>query len=263
MSVLQQRRPAKSINFQGLCKRYGNEGNSLSVLNNVSGDIPGGSFVSIIGRSGSGKSTLLRLLAGLMEADSGAIKLGGRSLEEDKSVRYIFQNYGDSLLPWATVGKNVEFGLSHATKIKNHSNPKLKASHYLSLVGLDEHAQRYPWELSGGMQQRLAIARALASNPEIVLMDEPFGAVDALSRANLQDMILKLWSDLNITILLVTHDIDEAIYLSDRVMVLRSDGAGFAADIQIDLPRPRRQLGTREQPGFNRYRKELYDHVLS
>ncbi|MCJ8207516.1 ABC transporter ATP-binding protein [Pseudomonas sp. RGM2987] len=256
-------RPTQLISYQALTKKYGKGKNSVAAISNVSGSVPGGSFLSIIGRSGSGKSTLLRLLAGLIDADAGIIRVGGRPIGKDSSVRYVFQNYSESLLPWATAKSNVEFGLRHATVLHNSKISELDANHYLSLVGLAGHGHRFPWELSGGMQQRLAIARALASAPSIVLMDEPFGAVDALSRANLQDMILKLWSELGVTIILVTHDIDEAIYLSDRVMVIRSDGSGIAADIEINLPRPRHQFETREQPGFNRYRKELYDHVLS
>lgn len=253
--------PANAVIFQALTKRYGEGDHSATVLEDVSGSIAGGSFVSIIGRSGSGKSTLLRLLAGLLETDEGEVTLGTGSAA-GASVRYVFQNYGESLFPWATVERNVAFGLRHATKGDRGHHAEHGPRHYLRLVGLDEFRHRYPWELSGGMQQRLAIARALASSPGIVLMDEPFGAVDALSRAKLQDMILQLWGELGITVILVTHDIDEAIYLSDRVLVLRADGQGFAADLRIDLPRPRSQLDTREHPSFSLYRKELYDLVL-
>lgn len=244
-------------------KRFGSA-EQLPVLSDISFNVAQGSFVSIIGRSGSGKSTLLRLIANLLDLDSGHIDLG---LETKTgvlhSVRYVFQSYGDSLFPWTTVRANIEFGLRHATKMARSSGVEQRpASYYLDLVGLRKAAEKYPWELSGGMQQRVAIARALASSPSFLLMDEPFGAVDALSRSKLQDMILTLWKDLGLTIVLVTHDIDEAIYLSDRVLVLEADGKGIAADIGIKLPRPRSQIDTRELSQFNEYRRDLFDLVV-
>lgn len=255
---------ANGVRFHGLTKRYGDGEQRSTVLKDVGTSIAGGTFVSIIGRSGSGKSTLLRMLAGLVERDDGEISIANNATTEadGAGVRYVFQNYGESLLPWKTVANNVEFGLRHSTRKRPGDHQVPGVDHYLKLVGLSDVGHRYPWELSGGMQQRLAIARALASAPGIVLMDEPFGAVDALSRAKLQDMILALWAELGITVILVTHDIDEAIYLSDRVLVLRADGCGFAADLTIELPRPRSQLATRDHPAFNLYRKELYDLVV-
>lgn len=244
-------------------KRFGSA-QQLPVLSDISFNVAQGSFVSIIGRSGSGKSTLLRLIANLLDLDGGHIDLGIEpKAGVPHSVRYVFQSYGDSLFPWTTVLANIEFGLRHATKTARSSQiTQRSASYYLDLVGLGNVAAKYPWELSGGMQQRVAIARALASSPSFLLMDEPFGAVDALSRSKLQDMILALWKDLELTIVLVTHDIDEAIYLSDRVLVLEADGSGIGADIDIILPRPRSQIDTRELAQFNQYRRDLFDLVV-
>lgn len=252
-----------AIKISRVVKRY-TQTSARPILQDVSFDVAQGSFVSVIGRSGSGKSTLLRLIANLLDLSDGRIDLGfDPRTGAPHSVRYVFQSYGESLFPWMSVRANVDFGLRHATKSAHTvRDDRRDASYYLDLVGLGDAADKYPWELSGGMQQRVAIARALASSPGLLLMDEPFGAVDALSRAKLQDMILQLWRDLGLTIVLVTHDIDEAIYLSDRVLVLAADGNGIGADIDISLPRPRSQITTRELPQFNEYRRELFDLVV-
>jgi ABC-type nitrate/sulfonate/bicarbonate transport system ATPase subunit len=227
----------------------------------VSLDVAEGGFLSLIGRSGSGKSTLLRLMSGLIAPSSGRLEVEGRAVRgPPASVRYVFQDYGQSLFPWMSARRNVMFGARHAPNPERDA--RAVADQYLELVGLADVGERYPWELSGGMQQRLAIARALASRPRILLMDEPFGAVDALSRARLQDLALRLWQELSLTIVLVTHDIDEAVYLSERVVVLEPAGQGVLADVEIGLDWPRSQLATREDPRFSAYRRRLHELVL-
>lgn len=230
-------------------------------LRDVSLTVRSGEFVSLVGRSGSGKSTLLRLIAGLLSPSSGQVLVDGRKVDgPPASARYVFQDYGESLFPWLSARDNVAFGARSAGD--DRKTALRTADHYLELVGLQAASARYPWELSGGMQQRLAIARALASRPQLLLMDEPFGAVDALSRARLQDLILSLWADLDLTVILVTHDIDEAVYLSDRVVVLDAAGQGLDTDTPIELPRPRDQLTSREDLRFSRRRRELLEKVL-
>jgi NitT/TauT family transport system ATP-binding protein len=226
-----------------------------------------GAFVSIVGRSGCGKSTLLRLVAGLEVPTAGTVTIDGRAISQPPAnVRYLFQNYGESLLPWRTVGGNIQFGLRHAYRravAADRTDIRAVINEKLAEVGLSETADRYPSELSGGMQQRVAIARALAAEPKILLLDEPFSAVDALSRANLQDLLLRIWRSHALTILFVTHDVDEALYLSDRVIVLGPDGGGLQMEVDVSLPRPRHQIETRRDPAFLELRSEILQRVLA
>jgi ABC-type nitrate/sulfonate/bicarbonate transport system ATPase subunit len=239
---------------------FGQKG-PVRALGGVSLDIDRGAFVCIVGRSGSGKSTLLRVLGGLIRPSEGEARLDGEAVREPPpATRFVEQNYAQSLLPWRTVAENVAFGARHA--VRAGAAPSAAADRLLDLVGLSHARNQYPRELSGGMQQRVAIARALASRPDVLLLDEAFSSVDALSRARLQDMVLDLWSALGLTAVLVTHDIDEAVYMADRVFVMDERGAGIAATIDIDLPRPRDQVETRELPQYLRYRRELAAHVL-
>ena len=234
----------------------------VRALTGVSAHIRTGEFVAIIGRSGSGKSTLLRVLGGLVPATHGSVRLNGAAIDRPPaSVRFIAQNYTQSLLPWLTVAQNVQFGVRHAVRVESDLDAKTET--LLHRVGLDHAAARYPRELSGGMQQRVAIARALASQPSVLLMDEAFGSVDALSRATLQDLMLELWGALQFTAVLVTHDIDEAVYLADRVFVMDEHGAGLAAIVEVDLDRPRHQVDTREHPHFLAHRRDLATRVLA
>jgi NitT/TauT family transport system ATP-binding protein len=234
----------------------------VTALRELSLQIAAGEFVAVVGRSGCGKSTLLRLLSGLIPPSAGEIRLGGQPVDgPPRQARCVFQDFGQSLLPWKTVAGNVRFGLRHAYEPSAGNRDELVA-HHLDLVGLGHAADRYPWELSGGMQQRAAIARALAARPQLLLMDEAFSGVDALSRAKLQDVILRAWAEAGLTVVFVTHDIDEAIYLADRVVVLHPEGRGVLADVRTDVPRPRGQLTTRELPEFLRYRRELLQLVL-
>ncbi len=251
---------AEAIAVHHAGKRYDGAAGTVVALDGVSLSVGRGDFVTLIGRSGCGKSTLLRLVAGLLQPSTGSIAVDGEPVAgPPPAARYVFQDYGESLFPWKTVTKNVEFGIRHAGRTATQA----PARQFLDLVGLGHVGDRYPWELSGGMQQRVAIARALASAPQLLLMDEPFGAVDALSRAGLQDMILRVWAELGLTVVLVTHDIDEAIYLADRVVVLEPGGQGILADVAVDLPRPRTQIGTRDDTRFGALRRHLAELVLS
>lgn len=241
---------------------------SVLGLSPVSLALSEGSFTALVGRSGCGKSTLLKLIAGLEEPSSGTVEVDGiRQNGPPVNVRYVFQNYGESLFPWKTVEENVRFGFRHSLREEDRRLSKslqIERVHtLLGEVGLTNVGKRYPAELSGGMQQRVAIARALASGPEVLLLDEPFSAVDALSRATLQDLVLRIWESHHLTVVFVTHDIDEALYLADRVIVLGPAGAGVLDDAVVDVPRPRDQVSTREEGEFLRLRREVLGKVLS
>jgi len=256
-----------ALSIQAAAKTYrALDGSPVEALRPVDLDVPADSFVALVGRSGCGKSTLLKLVAGLEPATSGQIRVGGEPvLGPPDRVRYVFQNYAESLLPWKTVGENVAFGLKHAYRaqpVRSRAERDALVEQYLAEVGLYGVADRYPSELSGGMQQRVAIARALAAQPEVLLLDEPFSAVDALSRATLQDLVLRIWQEHRLTVLFVTHDIDEALYLADRVVVLRAGGAGIERDVEVPLPRPRDQVATREHPDYLRQRRDILELVL-
>lgn len=235
-------------------------------LDPISLEIPEGALVSLVGRSGCGKSTLLRLMAGLESPTWGEVRIGDSAVTEPPSqLRYVFQSYGDSLLPWQTVVQNVIFGYRHAHRrpeTRRHRDLRELALARLDEVGLADKADRYPAELSGGQQQRVAIARSLAAGPDVLLLDEPFSAVDALSRATLQDLLTTVWKTHGLTVVFVTHDIDEAIYLSDEVYVLSPGGRGIQDRVRVDLPRPRDHIATPADPRFASLRARLLEEVL-
>jgi NitT/TauT family transport system ATP-binding protein len=253
--------PWRGLELVGVSKEYRGGRTSVRAISDISLSIADGSIVAVIGRSGCGKSTLLRLMSGLLLPTEGSVRLDGAAVEgAPPELRYVFQDYGESLFPWATVQRNVEFGARCAPPSAEH--PTQIALRNLALVGLADVGQRYPWELSGGMQQRVAIARAVASSPRWLLMDEPFGAVDALSRAGLQDMIQRIRRELQLTIVFVTHDIEEAVYLADRVIVLEPTGGGILKDVSIELAGTRTQVATRESTTFLHYRRQLLELVI-
>jgi NitT/TauT family transport system ATP-binding protein len=213
-----------------------------------------------VGPSGCGKTTLLKCISGLMSPTSGSVTLAGKPVTgppEDMAV--VFQEYGRSLFPWMSVRKNVELPL------KEKKLPKARRTELvdeaLAAVGLTEAAGRYPWQLSGGMQQRVAIARAIAYEPKVLLMDEPFAAVDAQTRADLEDLIRVVWQKFGVTILFVTHDIDEAVYLGQRVLVLSNSPTVVQDDLVVDLPAERDQLTTRSDPRFTELRATVYAEI--
>ena len=239
-------------------------GRSVHALSPVTIELADGDFLAIVGRSGCGKSTALRLMAGLETPTSGHVHIRGNR----GAVRYVFQSYGDSLFPWLNAGSHIEFGLRHANGGRGEFDGLGKSGRadrvelFLAEVGLGGKAHLFPSELSGGMQQRLAIARALASGPDVLLLDEPFSAVDALSRAQMQDLILRIWQERGISVVFVTHDIDEALYLADRVIVMGENGSGIQKDVAVPLPRPRDQVATRELPEFLQLRRDILSLVL-
>jgi NitT/TauT family transport system ATP-binding protein len=235
---------------------YGQGSAAHLAVDRVSLSAADGEIVSIVGPSGSGKSTLLRCAAGLRRPDSGRVMLSGTSVTRvPDGLAVVFQDYSRSLYPWLSVRDNVMLPLRR--KIQGRAARRSVALTALESVGLAAAAEKYPWQLSGGMQQRVAIARALACDPVLLLMDEPFGSVDAQTREDLEDLVLQLRVGRHITILLVTHDIDESVYVGDRVIVLTPGPGRVLADIRVDLPAPRDQIATKELREFARLRTEV------
>jgi len=246
---------------EGVAKEFAAEGRVVRALEAVSLEVRPQELLAIVGPSGCGKSTLLQIAAGLMAPTAGRVWVGGRPVVgPPPEAVYVFQQYTKSLLPWRTVRQNVEFPLEHRRDLARAAR-RDRAERALAQVGLEEFAAQYPWQLSGGMQQRLALARALAAQPALLLMDEPFSSVDALTRMELQDLVLETWEREKLTIVFVTHDVDEAIYLSDRVVAMTARPARIAQTLVTDLARPREQIATRALPRFLALRQELYEIV--
>jgi NitT/TauT family transport system ATP-binding protein len=243
------------LTIRNLCKEFPVPGQeSIPALSGINLTVGDKEFVSVLGPSGCGKTTLLRMIAGLDSATAGSIELDGEIIDSPSSrMAMIFQEY--SLYPWRTVRDNVTFGL----EIEGKKKPQARevALKYLHLVGLDGFADRYPYELSGGMRQRVAVARALAIEPQILLMDEPFGALDAQTRNMLQKELLEIWEKTRKTVLFVTHSVDEAVYLSDRIIVLTPRPGRIRDIIENSLPRPR----DRTSPEFARIRRYVLDLI--
>jgi ABC-type nitrate/sulfonate/bicarbonate transport system ATPase subunit len=229
-------------------------GGELTVLDGVSFDVANNEFVSILGPSGCGKTTLIRIIAGLIGADSGDVLVDGRPVTAPGSERcMVFQNFG--LLPWRNVQSNVEFGLE-VSELTRSERIEIAAK-YIDLVGLKGFEHYYPHQISGGMQQRVGIARALARDPQILLMDEPFGAIDAQTREQMQEELLRIWNTTDKTVLFVTHSIDEAIFLSDRIVMLQPHPGRVRCIVEVDLPRPRLSLDLQGTPKFIALRQEI------
>lgn len=231
------------------------------ILSPTSFSVARGEFVCIIGPSGCGKTTLLRAAAGFVAPSAGAVRRHGVPIAgPSREVAFVFQDYGRALLPWRTVQGNIALALEAAHIPRDQQGPRI--AKVLATVGLSAHAAKFPAQLSGGMQQRVQIARCLAQEPELMMMDEPFGALDAMTRESLQDELSSLVHTTGLTVLFVTHDLEEAIYLSDRVIALRAnptaDKPSLAAMVEVKIERPRDQLLTKEHPEFLRLRRELY-----
>ena len=230
----------------------------LVALYNISLAIRKNEFVSLLGPSGCGKTTLIRIIAGLLTADRGEVLVNSQLVNSPGRDRcMVFQQFG--LLPWRTVVSNVEFGVE-IDGVPREERREL-AGKYLELVGLKGFENYYPHQISGGMQQRVGIARALSKRPEILLMDEPFGAVDAQTREQLQEELLKIWAQTETTVVFVTHSIDEAIYLSDRVVVMQARPGRIKEEVIIDLPRPRWEGDIKADPRFAQLRARLRDSL--
>jgi NitT/TauT family transport system ATP-binding protein len=247
--------PAESHAFEcdNVSLEFATSRGPLKVLHNVGFTVAEGEFVSIVGQSGTGKTTLLRVLGGLQEPTAGSrvVHRGKPVTGPPPDVIVVFQDYRGSLLPWRTVERNVMLGLEDTV---GAAERRERCQSALELVGLADRAKDYPWRLSGGMQQRVQIARALAMRPRVLLMDEPFGALDAMTKAQLQDELQTVHKVTGATIVFVTHDIEEAVYLSDRVLVLADRPARIAAEVTITLPRPRDQITTRELQEYLEFR---------
>jgi NitT/TauT family transport system ATP-binding protein len=242
------------IRIDGLGKRYG----ALEVFRDISLDVGDREILAIVGPSGCGKTTLLRCIDGLIPVDAGEVRVDGeRIVEPVAGMAMVFQHFG--LFPWKTVYDNVAYGLRMAGVAR--AEIERRVPHFIAMVGLAGFEHAYPYQMSGGMQQRCGLARALAIEPHVLLMDEPFAAVDAQTRADLEDLIRRLWRRLEVTVLFVTHDIDEAVYLGERVLVLSHAPTVIMEDVAIDLPDERSQLETRSLPRFGELRKHVYAQI--
>jgi NitT/TauT family transport system ATP-binding protein len=251
------------LRIRGLRKTFAAPGGSTVALAGVDLDVERGSFLSIVGPSGCGKSTLLQIVAGLVPPTAGSVMLDGRAVDgPPPAAIYVFQQYTRSLFPWMTVERNVAFGLEAREQLSRRAIAE-RTSELIGLVKLTGFERHYPWQLSGGMQQRVAIARALACRPAMLLMDEPFSAVDALTRVGLQELLRRLWRELGLTVVFVTHDVDEGVYLSTRVVALTRAPGTVAVDQVIDLPSPRDQIATRALPQYLDYRAALLAQLFA
>ncbi len=240
-----------------MAKTYGTGAKSTRAIADVSLTVEDGEFLCVVGPSGCGKTTLLKCVAGLMRPTHGRVLLRGKPVTRPpEEMALVFQEYSRSLMPWASVANNVLLPLRHKKLARSERKRLVQES--LEAVGLGASSDRYPWQLSGGMQQRVAIARALAYQPSILLMDEPFASVDAQTRGDLEDLTLRVREEYGITILFVTHDIDESVYLADRVVVLTHAPTEVKELVGVDLPRPRDQISTKELPEFAHLRAHVY-----
>ena len=253
-------RTETALEVLGLQKVYESRGRRVEAVRDLTFAVEKGQLVCVVGPSGAGKTTLLRGIAGLMELTGGQVLLSGRPVSGPPTdMAVVFQEYGRSLFPWMTVQQNVERPLKE--KGMSRDRRRVVVAEALAAVGLSDSATAHPWQLSGGMQQRVAIARAVAYEPSVLLMDEPFAAVDAQTRAELEDLVRALWRRLGVTVLFVTHDIDEAVYLGERVLVLSDQPCVLLEDVVIDLPIERDQLTTRSLPRFAQLRGQVYELI--
>lgn len=247
------------LRVENLQKVYVSRGRQVEAIREISFEVNSGDFVSVVGPSGGGKSTLLKCLSGLLEPTSGQVVLDGKRVDgPPDGLAMVYQNYTVSLLPWMSVEENVTLPLRRTQSRREQGK---RAKEALESVGIGGFGKSYPWQLSGGMQQRVAIARAIAYRPKVMLMDEPFASVDAQTRAELEDLILRVHREHSMTTLFVTHDIDESIYLADRVVVL-SNRPSFVRDVlTVDLPHPRDHLSTKALPRFGELRGQVFRYL--
>ncbi len=260
--AFEEDRDARFVNIKAVHKVFGAGKKRYHALAGVDLRIAKGEFVSIIGHSGCGKSTLLNLVAGLNLPTTGSVQVNGKEVEApglDRAV--VFQSH--SLLPWLTVLENVQISVDSVHPEWNAKARAAEANRFVEMVHLGKHAHKKPGEISGGMKQRVGIARAFAADPQVLLLDEPFGALDALTRGSMQDELTTIWNDNRKTVMMITHDVDEAIFLSDRI-VLMSNGpeAVIAKVVAVDIPRPRTREGLLENPLYMELRKELLHYLI-
>jgi NitT/TauT family transport system ATP-binding protein len=243
-----------------LAKTYGEGDDAVPAIGDLSFEVSEKEFVCIVGPSGCGKTTLLKCMSGLLAPTSGEVRLHDQRIDgPPEKMALVFQEYSRSLFPWMTVRQNVAFPLRRKRLDKEEASGLVTRA--VESVDLTGFLDRYPWELSGGMQQRVAIARALAYQPEILLMDEPFASVDAQTRADLEDLVLELRRQYGVTMVFVTHDIDESVYMGDRIVVLTPAPTSVQEMLDVDLPEPRDQVETKELPEFARLRAHVYRSI--
>ena len=246
------------LDISGVSIEFKTDNGPFKALDNVNLKIAEGEYVSLIGHSGCGKSTVLNIVAGLLQATTGGVVLDGKEVNEPGPERaVVFQNH--SLLPWLTAYQNVELAVKQVFRgKKSRAEMKEWIEHNLHLVHMDHAMHKRPSEISGGMKQRVGIARALARQPKVLLMDEPFGALDALTRAHLQDSLMEIQRELNNTVIMITHDVDEAVLLSDRIVMMTNGPAATIGEIlTVDLERPRHRLELAEDSRYNHFRQEV------
>ncbi len=252
--------PETLLEVSHLKKVYESSTGNVEAIGDISFSMRRGELVVIVGPSGCGKTTLLKCIAGLLKPTAGTVALDGKKVTgPPQNMALVFQEYGRSLYPWLTVRGNVELPLKHK-KLSKAERTQL-VDDALQAVGLEHASKSYPWQLSGGMQQRVAIARAVAYQPEVLIMDEPFAAVDAQTRADLEDLVRQLHLERGMSILFVTHDIDESVYLGERVVVLSKSPTWVQEDLAIDLAPERDQITTRALPRFTELRTHVYEQI--
>ena len=250
------------LELKNVAKTYGEGTNKTEVLTDINLSIEEGEFVAIVGFTGSGKTTLVNLINGLLKPTGGEVLFKGVPVVDTSHERgVIFQNY--SLLPWLNVGQNVAMAVREAFPKSSKKEVKARVDEYVKMVNLYPAINKRPKELSGGMRQRVAVARALAMNPEMIIMDEPLGALDALTRGNLQDEILKIWSKDKRTALLITNDVDEGIYMADRIIPLRpGPNATLGPEFKIDIERPRDKTELNDNPEYKKTRNAIIEYLM-
>ncbi len=260
-AIAQPSRP-NAIRLETVCKSFGVDAAAVRALAGIDLEVRDGEFLAILGPSGCGKSTLLQIMAGLMPADGGRVLFGGLPVTgPPQGMVYLFQQYAKSLLPWRDVAANVALAFEGRAR-RTRRELRARAADYLAMVGLAGFEKHFPWQLSGGMQQRVAIARALAAEPKVLLLDEPFSAVDALTRVELQALVLQLRQAHGLTVVLVTHDVDEAVFLADRIAILSRRPTVVEDLIETGIDQPRDSIATREQPRFLSLRHSLMERLL-
>ena len=250
------------LELNNIYKTYGEGDGSTEVLSNINLSMDEGEFVAIVGFTGSGKTTLVNLINGLLQPTSGEVLFKGNPVTDTSHERgVIFQNY--SLLPWLTVGQNIYMAAKEAFPKESKADLMKRVKEYVAMVSLSPAINKRPKELSGGMRQRVAVARALAMNPEMIIMDEPLGALDALTRGNLQDEILNIWSQDKRTALLITNGVDEGIYMADRIIPLKpGPNATLGPEFKIDIERPRDKTAMNDNPVYKKTRNAIIEYLM-